>query len=171
MSEKEPKETVVKLEEHQFQHLSIILSNITQELKNIAGRQEKLAKECQCEISNKPRTPYYDTSNYGYAYCEICETRIAGAGKHGVIKNRNDPKFWGLEVKEKVLCGNCLENKKEKMSPLRKAEFNRYRKELQFGLGEKIVLGGLLEYLVHLNYSYQGLILVSLNALVAQRWW
>jgi chromosome segregation ATPase len=42
MSEKEPKETVVKLEEHQFQHLSIILSNITQELKNIADKQEKL---------------------------------------------------------------------------------------------------------------------------------
>ncbi len=42
MSEKEPKETIIKLEEHQFQHLSIILSNITRELKNIAEKQEKL---------------------------------------------------------------------------------------------------------------------------------
>jgi len=42
MQEKEPKETIIKLEEHQFQHLSIILSNITRELKNIAEKQEKL---------------------------------------------------------------------------------------------------------------------------------
>ena len=88
----------------------------------------KLEKECKCEVSEKPRTPYYDSENYGYAYCEMCETRIAGAGKHGVIKNRNDPRFWGLNIKEKVLCGDCLESKKENMLPLRKAEFNRYRK-------------------------------------------
>ena len=50
-------------------------------------------KGCQCEISNKPRTPYYDSDNYGYTYCEKCEERIAGAGKHGVIKNRNNPSF------------------------------------------------------------------------------
>ena len=50
-------------------------------------------KGCQCEVSNKPRTPYYDSDNYGYTYCEICEIRIAGAGKHGVIKNRNNPSF------------------------------------------------------------------------------
>ena len=43
MSEtKVEKPTIIKLEEHQFQHLIITLSNITQELKNIAGRQEKL---------------------------------------------------------------------------------------------------------------------------------
>jgi len=53
---------------------------------------------------------------------------VKSAGHHGVIKNRNDPRFWGLNVKEKVLCGNCLESKKEKMLPLRKVEFNRYRK-------------------------------------------
>ncbi|CAG8851864.1 17892_t:CDS:2, partial [Gigaspora margarita] len=50
-----------------------------------------------------------------------CEERIKGAGKTGKIKNR-------LEIKEKVLCGKCLEKNKEKMPPLRKAEFNRYRK-------------------------------------------
>jgi len=53
---------------------------------------EKL-KKCSCEESNKPRTPYYDSANYGYAYCEKCEVRISGAGKMGVIKNRNDPRF------------------------------------------------------------------------------
>ena len=63
-----------------------------------------------------------------HSWCFECFTFIREALRHGVIKNRNDPKFWGLEVKEKVLCGKCLEGKKEGMSPLRKAEFNRYRK-------------------------------------------
>ncbi|CAI2185104.1 16573_t:CDS:2, partial [Funneliformis geosporum] len=49
---------------------------------------EKL-KKCSCEESNKPRTPYYDSANYGYAY-------------------------W-LEVKEKVLCLKCLGELVEKM--------------------------------------------------------
>lgn len=89
--------------------------------------QEKL-KGCKCEKSPKVRVSYYDFANYGYTYCEKCEGRIEGAGKHGTIKNRNDPRFWGLEVEEKVLCGECLESKKGKMPPLRKAEFNRYRK-------------------------------------------
>ena len=54
--------------------------------------QEKL-KECKCERSEKTRTPYYDWANYGYTYCEKCESTIKGAGKHGVIKNRNNPSF------------------------------------------------------------------------------
>jgi hypothetical protein len=84
--------------------------------------QEKL-KDCQCIRSKKVRIG----SDY-YAWCEICEGSISVASKKRVIKNRNDPKFWGLEVMEKVLCGDCLEKKKKKMFPLRKTEFNRYRK-------------------------------------------
>lgn len=42
MSEKEPKQTVVKLEEHQFQHLLVILSDINQQLRSIANKQVKL---------------------------------------------------------------------------------------------------------------------------------
>ena len=80
--------------------------------------QQRL-KKCKCEVSSKMRTPYYDTSNYGYTYCEKCEIEIKGAGKHGVIKNRNDPKFWGLEVEEKVLCLECLGKFQEKMPIIR----------------------------------------------------
>jgi len=89
--------------------------------------QEKL-KGCKCVKSEKTRTPYYDTSNYGYTYCKKCEAEIKGAGKHGVIKNRNSPSFWGLAVKEKALCGNCLESKKGEMKPLKRAKFNEYKK-------------------------------------------
>lgn len=54
--------------------------------------EEKLRK-CACESSEKVRVKSYDSANYGYSYCEKCETRIKGAGKMGVIRNRNDPKF------------------------------------------------------------------------------
>jgi len=45
-----------------------------------------------------------------YAWCESCDKTIEVASKKRVVKNRNDPKFWGLNIKEKVLCGNCLAN-------------------------------------------------------------
>ena len=89
--------------------------------------EEKL-KECVCESSPKPRTPYYDWKNYGYTYCEKCETTIKGAGKHGVIKNRNNPSFWGLEIKEKVLCLNCLQKFQEKMPISKQYTLNKYLK-------------------------------------------
>lgn len=83
---------------------------------------QKLAK-CSCKTSEKFRV-----DSDSYAWCESCQEPISAASKKRVIKNRNDPKFWGLNVKEKVLCGNCLENKKKDMTPLRRAKFNEYRK-------------------------------------------
>ena len=54
--------------------------------------KEKLEK-CQCEVNPKVRTPYVDSRGEGWTYCEKREERIGSAGHHGVIKNRNDPKF------------------------------------------------------------------------------
>jgi hypothetical protein len=90
---------------------------------NLLREMEEQLKECQCKVSSKVRVDSDD-----FAWCEKCKVSISVASKKRVIKNRNDPRFWGLEVEEKVLCGNCLESKKESMPPLRKAEFNRYRK-------------------------------------------
>jgi hypothetical protein len=95
---------------------------------NSLKEKEGKLKECKCEKSAKIRVSHYDFANYGYTCCGKCEARIEGAGKHGIIKNRNDPKFWGLKVEEKVLCGSCLENQKVFMSPSRRAKFNEYRK-------------------------------------------
>lgn len=92
---------------------------ITNSLKRC---QEKL-KNCQCKTSEKVRVE----SDY-YTWCETCQREISVASKKRIIKNRNDPSFWGLEIKERILCGNCLENKKEDMPSLRRVEFNRYRK-------------------------------------------
>jgi hypothetical protein len=103
------------------QKLYLLFSNSLRESK------EKL-KDCQCEESEKVRVDYLDSAGSGWIYCEKCEAKIESAGHHGVIKNRNDPKFWGLNVKEKVLCGDCLEKRKGEMPAVRRAEFNRYRK-------------------------------------------
>lgn len=94
---------------------------------SLKENEEKL-KDCQCEKSEKVRVSYYDFANYGYAYCPKCETKIEGAGKHGTIKNRNDPKFWGLNIEEKVLCLECLQKFQEKMPLRKKYLFNEYSK-------------------------------------------
>jgi hypothetical protein len=72
---------------------------------------------------------YYDYQNYGYAYCQGCEKKLDGAGKHGLIKNRNDPQFWGLEVEPKILCLACLKNF-QKLIPNRRKQklLNEYLK-------------------------------------------
>lgn len=98
-------------------------------LANSLKRCQKKLKECRCETSEKVRINYLNSTGSGWTYCEKCEARIESAGHHGVVKNRNDPRFWGLEIKEKVLCGNCLEERKNAMKPLKRAEFNRYRKK------------------------------------------
>ena len=84
--------------------------------------KEKLEK-CQCEVNEKVRV----SSDY-YAWCERCEVGISAASKKRVIKNRNDPKFWGLEVKERVLCGFCLGRLVERMPASKKYTFRKYEK-------------------------------------------
>jgi len=83
-------------------------------------------KECKCQVSRKTRITYYDQANYGYTYCEICQTRINGAGKTGLIKNRNDPKFWGVHIPQKVLCLACLKFFCKEMPMSKRYVFNKY---------------------------------------------
>lgn len=64
----------------------------------------------------------------GIFICGNCSQEIKGAGKHGQAKNRNNPAFWGLETREKVLCGKCLEKRKGEMPVIRRMKFNQYVK-------------------------------------------
>jgi len=98
---------------------------------SLQKNKKRLEKECQCKVSEKVRVSSYDNANYGYTYCEICQERITGAGKMGVIKNRNDPRFWGLEIKEKILCLVCLTNYQEKMPANKKYTLNKYLKRYE----------------------------------------
>ena len=60
--------------------------------------------------------------------CGNCSVELRGAGRHGKAKNRNNPVFWGLEVAEKILCGECLEARKEQMPAGRRKKFKQYGK-------------------------------------------
>lgn len=91
----------------------------TNSLKEI---EEKI-KECSCEISKKVRV----SSDY-YAWCEKCEGNIAVASKKRVVKNRNDPRFWGLEVEEKVLCLECIGKFAGEMPVGKRYVFRKYLK-------------------------------------------
>ena len=102
--------------EQESQEIYLLFSN------SLERYQEQL-KGCQCKKSEKTRI----SSDY-YAWCEICEKTIEAASKKRVIKNRNDPKFWGLEIKEKILCLDCLKKYCEQMPNNKKYTFNKYRK-------------------------------------------
>jgi len=62
-----------------------------------------------------------------FTWCQQCREYLDGAGNHGVIKNRNDSQFWGLSEKL-ILCGACLELRKENMPTRKKYLFNEYLK-------------------------------------------
>ena len=36
---------------------------------------------------------------YNQANCYLCSKELKGAGKHSIVKNRNDPHFWGKYVR------------------------------------------------------------------------
>ena len=40
--------------------------------------------------------------------CGNCSKEIKGSLRNGKAKNRNNPTFWGLETKEKILCLACI---------------------------------------------------------------
>lgn len=90
---------------------------------NALREMEEKLKECQCVSSPKVRV-----SSDNFAWCERCEESIAVASKKRVIRNRNDPRFWGLEVEEKVLCGSCLGKLVEQMPLRKKYLFREYEK-------------------------------------------
>lgn len=112
--------------EVEAQESYLLFSNSLRELR------EKL-KDCRCEESEKVRVDYLDSAGSGWIYCEKCEATIESAGHHGVIKNRNDPRFWGLSIEEKVLCGGCLGKLVEMMPANKKYSFNKYGKRGYWG--------------------------------------
>ena len=61
------------------------------------------------------------------SWCFECFTFIREALRHGIIKNRNDARFWGLKEK-KALCGYCLEKRLEEMTPTKRYLWEKYQK-------------------------------------------
>ena len=66
---------------------------------------------------------------YYKAGCYLCGKELKGAGKHGVVKNRNNPRFWGIITEFKVLCLKCLGKKYlSKLSGSKRKSYLKYVK-------------------------------------------
>lgn len=84
---------------------------------------------CQCLESEKVRVRFLSYDGSGWSKCERCEERLESAGHHGVIKNRNDPRFWEVESEWKILCLKCLGKRfYGKLSSEKRKTFNKYVK-------------------------------------------
>ena len=70
--------------------------------RNIIGCELTRKRTKRVEEPPKPNRPY-DLTN-----CYLCGKELKGAGKHGVVKNRNNPNFWGIGSVYKILCLECM---------------------------------------------------------------
>ena len=66
----------------------------------------------ECELVRK-RTkrreePVKPNRPYDLANCYLCFKELKSASKKGVIKNRNNPNFWGVSSNYKILCLKCM---------------------------------------------------------------
>ena len=66
---------------------------------------------------------------YDWCACYLCGKELRGAKKKGVVKNRNNPGFWGVNSEYKILCLKCLRKKYlPQLAPSKRKTFNKYLK-------------------------------------------
>ena len=70
--------------------------------RNILGCELTRKRTKRIEEPVKPNRPY------DWANCYLCGKELEGASKKGVIKNRNNPRFWRISCAYKILCLECL---------------------------------------------------------------
>jgi len=64
---------------------------------------------------------------YDWANCYLCGKELRGASKKGVVKNRNNPSFWGINTEYKILCLKCVGKRYLKeLSKGKRRTFNKY---------------------------------------------
>ena len=73
--------------------------------RNIMGCELVRKRKKRTEEPVKPNKPY-DLAN-----CYLCGKELKSASKKSVIKNRNNPNFWGISSSYKILCLGCMGRK------------------------------------------------------------
>ena len=73
--------------------------------RNVIGCELTRKRTKRSEEKPKPNRTY-DLTN-----CYICFKELKSASKKGVVKNRNDPNFWGVSSSYKILCLECIGKK------------------------------------------------------------
>ena len=91
--------------------------------RNVLGCELVRKRSKRTEEPPKPNRPY-DLAN-----CYLCSKELKGAGKHGVIKNRNNPNFWGVSSSYKILCLKCMGKEfYKRLSSSKKKTWRKYVK-------------------------------------------
>ena len=66
---------------------------------------------------------------YDKCACYLCSKELRGASKKSVVKNRNNPSFWGISSSYKILCLGCIRKKYyPSMTKGKQRTFNKYVK-------------------------------------------
>lgn len=88
-----------------------------------------------CELYKREKPiviePVKPNKPYDLANCYLCFKELKGASKKGVVKNRNNPGFWGIESEFKIICLSCLG--KRYLNQLSRSKLRTYRKYLKRG--------------------------------------
>jgi len=92
-----------------------------------------VSKNIGCELVRKRvkrnEDPPKPNKPYDWANCYLCGKELRGAGKHGVVKNRNNPGFWGMSSSYKILCLECVGKEfYKRMSSSKKKTWRKYLK-------------------------------------------
>jgi hypothetical protein len=70
--------------------------------RNVIGCELVRRRSKRSEEPIKPNCPY------DLAKCYLCSKELKSASKKGVVKNRNNPGFWGIGSVYKILCLECI---------------------------------------------------------------
>ena len=70
--------------------------------RNVIGCELLRKRTKRTEEPVKPNRPY------DLAKCYLCSKELKSASKKGVVKNRNNPGFWGIGSSYKILCLECI---------------------------------------------------------------
>jgi len=87
--------------------------------------------DCQLyrKVKETQRKPVKPNRSYYLCTCYLCGKELKGAGKTGKVKNRNNPSFWGISTKFKILCLGCLKKKHyRKLAKEKRKMLNKYLK-------------------------------------------
>ena len=91
--------------------------------RNVIGCELVRRRVKRTEEPIKPNKPY------DWASCYLCGKELRGASKKGVIKNRNNPGFWGIGSSYKILCLGCIGKEfLGKLSPGKRKTYGKYLK-------------------------------------------
>ena len=90
-------------------------------LRILGCELKQISRKKQANESVKPN------KKYDWANCYLCGKELKGASKKGVVKNRNNPAFWGVKSRYKILCLGCVGKRYLwKMSPGKRKTWRKY---------------------------------------------